>query len=50
MGALGTQIIGRHDQWGSWQKLGGSDSYLRTDNEGFSLIYLDANYDWAVKS
>lgn len=50
MGALGIQIIGRDDQWGSWQELGGSDSYLRTDNEGFALIFLDANYNWAVKS
>lgn len=50
MGALGTQIIGRDDQWGSWQNLGGSDSYLRTDNVGFSLMFLDANHNWAVKS
>jgi hypothetical protein len=50
MGALGTQIIGRGDQWGSWQNLGSPDSYLRTDNVGFSLIFLDANYNWAVNS
>lgn len=50
MGALGTQIIGGDNQWGSWQNLSGSDSYLRTDNVGFSLMFLDTNYNWAVKS
>ena len=50
MGALGTQLISRDSQWGTWQNLGGSDSYLRTDNKGFSLIFLDANCNWAVNS
>ena len=50
MGALGTQIIGRDSQWGSWQNLGASDSYLRTDNVGFNLMFLDANNNWAVNS
>lgn len=43
MGALGTQIIGRDGQRGPWQNLGATDSYLRSDNKGFHLVFLDPN-------
>lgn len=52
MGALNTQVIGRdgNNQWGAWHLLGSSDSYIRTDNTGFRLLFLDPNYNWAVNS
>ena len=50
MGAMGTQIIGHGSQWGAWQNLNAKQSYLRNDNKGFHLIFLDPNYNWAVKS
>lgn len=52
MGALNTQLIGRNQagSWGSWHLLGPSDSYVRTDNTGFYLEFLDPNYSWVVKS
>jgi hypothetical protein len=52
MGALNTQSISRdsNNQWGTWHQLGPSDSYGRTDNTGFHLLFLDANYSWAVNS
>lgn len=52
MGALNIQLISRNasNQWGSWHSVTPSDSYIRTDNTGFSLIFLDPNYNWAVHS
>jgi len=52
MGALNTQAISRasNNQWGEWHLLGPSDSYVRTDNTGFHLLFLDPNYSWAVNS
>lgn len=50
MGALGTQIIGRGNQWSLWQNLSASESSLRTDNVGFQLVFLDPDYNWTVKS
>jgi hypothetical protein len=52
MGALATQLISRDAQnnWGSWHALGSGDSYIHTDNKGFSLIFIDPNYNWAVSS
>jgi hypothetical protein len=52
IGALNTQVIGRasNNQWGAWHLLGSSDSYVRTDNTGFHLLFLDPNYNWAVNS
>jgi len=52
MGALSTQIISRNsnNQWGAWHFLGTADSYIRTDNVGFQLIFNDPNYNWAVRS
>ncbi len=51
MGALSTQLIGRAgDQWGAWHFLSTADSYVRNDNKGFQLLFLDPNYNWAVNS
>jgi hypothetical protein len=52
MGALNTQLISRasDNQWGAWHLLSPADSYIRIDNVGFSLIFLDPNYNWAVNS
>jgi hypothetical protein len=52
MGALSTQLISRdsNNQWGAWHFLSPSDSYVRNDNVGFSLIFSDPNFNWAVHS
>jgi len=52
MGALNTQLRSRdaYDQWGQWHQLGPSDSTVRSDNAGFQVLFLDANYNWAVDS
>jgi hypothetical protein len=52
VGALNTQLSSRagNNAWGSWQLLGPSDSYVRTDNVGFHLLFLDPNHGWAVNS
>jgi hypothetical protein len=52
MGALTTMLIGRdsNNQWGQWHLLGASDCYVRIDNVGFQLLFLDPNYSWAVNS
>jgi hypothetical protein len=52
LGALSTQLIGRDSgkQWGAWHFLALSDSYVRTDNKGFNLLFCDPNYSWAVNS
>ena len=51
MGALGAQIISRSaGAWGAWTNLSATDSYIRTDNKGFHLVFLDPNYNWAVNS
>ncbi len=52
MGALNTQLVSRdtNNQWGAWHTLGPGDSYVRTDNTGFHLLFLDPNYTWAVNS
>lgn len=52
MGALNIQLISRNaaNQWGAWHSVTASDSYIRTDNVGFSLLFLDPNYNWAVHS
>jgi hypothetical protein len=52
LGGLNIQLISRNanNQWGAWHLLGASDSYIRTDNTGFSLLFLDPNYNWAVNS
>jgi hypothetical protein len=52
MGALGTQLISadNNGQWGSWALLAASNSYLRTDNVGFHLVFLDPNYAFVVNS
>jgi len=52
MGALGTQLVGSDNNgvWGSWELLSTSDSYVRTDNVGFNVVFLDPNYAFVVKS
>jgi hypothetical protein len=52
MGALNTMLISRTSSgaWGSWQLLSAADSYIRTDNKGFSLVFLDPNYAFVVDS
>jgi hypothetical protein len=52
MGALGAQLVGSDDNglWGSWAPLAASDSYVRTDNVGFNLVFLDPNYAFVVSS
>jgi hypothetical protein len=51
-GALNTMLIGRNSSgaWGSWALLGAADSYVRTDNVGFSPVFVDPNYAFAVDS
>jgi hypothetical protein len=52
MGALDAQLISSDSNgvWGSWELLSPSDSYLRTDNVGFNLVFLDPNYSFIVNS
>ncbi|MFJ8440349.1 hypothetical protein [Kitasatospora griseola] len=51
-GALDTMLITRDSggNWGTWQLLDSTQSYIRTDNTGFNLEFLDANYAFAVNS
>jgi hypothetical protein len=51
-GALNTMLISRGSsgQWGSWQLLAAANSYIRTDNKGFSLSFLDPNNAFVVDS
>jgi hypothetical protein len=52
MGALDAQLISSDNNgvWGTWELLSSSDSYLRTDNVGFNLVFLDPNYAFVVNS
>jgi hypothetical protein len=52
MGALGTQLISSDNtgHWGSWALLSASNSFVRTDNVGFHLVFLDPNYAFVVNS
>jgi hypothetical protein len=52
MGVLGTQLISadNNGQWGSWALLAPSNSYVRADNVGFHLVFLDPNYAFTVNS
>src|SRR5215208_4228727 len=51
-GALRTMLISRNSSgaWGSWQLLSSANSYIRTDNAGFFLVFLDPNYAFVVDS
>jgi hypothetical protein len=51
-GALNTMLISRNSSgaWGSWQLLSAADSYIRVDNKGFDLTFLDPNYAFVVDS
>jgi hypothetical protein len=52
MGAFKTQTLGRDGggNWGQWSPLDPTQSDLRTDNKGFSLMFVDPNYSWVVSS
>lgn len=52
MGALRTMLISRGSSgsWGSWQLLSAANSYVRTDNVGFYVVFLDPNYALVVDS
>lgn len=52
MGALSTQLIAadNNGHWGNWAMLAASNSYVRTDNVGFHLVFLDPNYAFVVNS
>jgi hypothetical protein len=52
LGALNTMLISRNSSgtWGSWQLLSAADSYIRVDNKGFDLTFLDPNYAFVVDS
>jgi hypothetical protein len=52
MGALGAQLISSDNAgvWGSWELLSPSNSYVRTDNVGFNIVFLDPNYAFVVNS
>jgi hypothetical protein len=62
-GALNAYLISRSSPWPSfelgeperadwllWQFLRASNSYIRTDNQGFLPVFLDANYAFVVDS
>ena len=52
MGVLGVQLVSANStgQWGSWALLAFPNSYVRVDNVGFHLIFLDPNYAFTVNS
>jgi hypothetical protein len=52
MGALAALVIGSDNNgvWGSWTPPSPSNSYLRTDNVGFNLVFVDPNYAFVVNS
>jgi hypothetical protein len=52
LGALATQLISADNSgnWGNWMLLSATDSYVRTDNVGFHLVFLDPNYAFTVNS
>lgn len=51
-GGLNTMLITANSSgaWGSWQLLSSAQSYIRTDNVGFSQVFLDPNYAFVVDS
>jgi hypothetical protein len=52
MGALGAQLVSSDNNgiWGSWAPLSPTNSYVRTDNVGFKVVFLDPNYAFVVNS
>jgi hypothetical protein len=52
MGALQIQLISANNSgtWGAWKLLSAADSYVRSDNVGFQLVFLDPNYAFTVQS
>jgi hypothetical protein len=51
-GFLNTMLVSRNSSgaWGSWQLLSAANSYIRTDNVGFFVVFLDPNYAFVVDS
>jgi hypothetical protein len=52
MGFLNTGLISQDfsGAWGSWSFLSAADSFITTDNVGFTPLFLDPNYQFVVKS
>ncbi|MFD9339394.1 hypothetical protein ACFWBF_34130 [Streptomyces sp. NPDC060028] len=52
LGALGTSLCTRDSagNWSPWALLAWYQSYVRTDNVGFRVQFLDQNYNYAVTS
>jgi hypothetical protein len=52
IGFVNTMLIPRNaaGQWGNWAVLTASQSTIRNDGQGFSPLFLDANYSFVVKS
>ena len=52
LGFLNTMLIARNaaGQWGNWGVLAANQSTIRNDGQGFSPLFLDANYSFVVKS
>jgi hypothetical protein len=52
LGAVDVQLVSADDtgQWGSWMRLAPLNSYIRADNLGFHLAFLDPNYAFTVDS
>lgn len=52
LGFLNTMLIARNaaGQWGNWGVLTGAQSTIRNDGQGFSPLFLDANYSFVVRS
>ncbi len=52
MGAVDVQLVSADNTglWGSWMRLAPLNSYIRVDNLGFHLAFLDPNYAFTVDS
>ena len=52
LGFLNTMLVSRdaNGQWGSWGVLDPAQSTIRNDGQGFSPLFLDANYSFVVTS
>jgi hypothetical protein len=52
MGAVDVQLVSADDtgQWGRWMRLSPLNSYVRADDLGFHLAFLDPNYAFTVDS
>lgn len=52
LGALAIMVASRDNagNWGSWKLIPPTDGYIRNDNVGFSVSFLDPNYAFVVTS